>query len=507
MPIRSQKPLTAEDKKNLLMLLEEARSRGIEVPAEAQQALQDKKKITWPLASNGYFLRNDGHLYIPHPEQEAFIKSNARFVLFYGSRGSGKTAAGAQKALMKIMMGESGIIMNPDFENLKFSTWLEFRNWIPWNMVVPSQRHRAHPEWNPTQPFAMIFNNGASVYLKGGKESHSSRGRNANWFWYDEGGRDEDGMTWRITNASVRIGKLAPQSWCTETPRPTEHWSYKFFIEKEIPQEAIDEFEKVYGSDRILVEAFHGTIAQNKDNLSPSFYADVLANYPSGYLRAQEVDGEFANEGGKIGDRAWFDGKVLDESPERVLKKVRFWDLAATEKKMVGKKSELNDPDETVGTLMSKYISDDKKKTNFCIENQVAGWWSWDDLLNAIANTARRDGPYVTVVLEEEPGSGGKNQVAAVKTHFKRFPELSSIKVVGQKAREVGDRVMAANHWFAVAADGRMYMIKGEWNGKFLGQLDGFTQVLHDDRVTSITGAMNYLSPFKAWVKTSFLSL
>ncbi len=66
---------------------------------------------------------------------------------------------------------------------------------------------------------------------------------------------------------------------------------------------------------------------------------------------------------------------------------------------------------------------------------------------------------------------------------------------------------MAANHWFAVAADGRIYMVKGDWNEKFLGQLDGFTQVAHDDRVTSITGAMNWLSPFKAWAKTSFMSL
>ncbi len=66
---------------------------------------------------------------------------------------------------------------------------------------------------------------------------------------------------------------------------------------------------------------------------------------------------------------------------------------------------------------------------------------------------------------------------------------------------------MAANHWFAVASDGRMWMVAGDWNSKFLGQLDGFTQVMHDDRVTSITGAMNFLSPFKAWSRVPFLSI
>jgi len=180
--------------------------------------------------------------------------------------------------------------------------------------------------------------------------------------------------------------------------------------------------------------------------------------------------------------------------------------LAATEKKMVGKKSEMNDPDESVGSLVSKFIGEEKKD-NFCVEHQVGGYWGWDALLEAIANTARHDGPYVAVVLEEEPGSGGKNQVAAVKSYFKKFPELASISVIGQRARDVGDRVMAANHWFAIAADGRMWMVRGDWNGKFLGQVDGFTQILHDDRCTSVTGAMSWLSPFKSWNRNPFLSL
>ena len=66
---------------------------------------------------------------------------------------------------------------------------------------------------------------------------------------------------------------------------------------------------------------------------------------------------------------------------------------------------------------------------------------------------------------------------------------------------------MAANHWFAVAAQGKMWMVKGLWNEKCLAQIDGFTQITHDDRVTSITGAMTYVRPFKSWSKTSFISL
>ena len=125
----------------------------------------------------------------------------------------------------------------------------------------------------------------------------------------------------------------------------------------------------------------------------------------------------------------------------------------------------------------------------------------------AIANTARHDGPYVPIVLEEEPGSGGKNQVAVVASYFKTFPELASHQVIGQRARDVGDRVMAANHWFSLASAGQMWLVKGGWNEKFLSQLDGFTQIEHDDRVTSVTGGMTYIRPFKQWRKVPFISL
>ena len=197
--------------------------------------------------------------------------------------------------------------------------------------------------------------------------------------------------------------------------------------------------------------------------------------------------------------------RILDKAPENVIKRVRFWDLAGTEKK-----SAKDDPDESVGTLASSFFLRDengKRDTNWCFEHQVGGYWKWDDLLEAIANTARHDGPYVAVVLEEEPGSGGKNQVAAVRSYFKQFPELAAHKVIGQKAKDVGDRVMAANHWFALAADGKMWIVRGAWNDRFLGQLDGFTQIEHDDRVTSGTGAMTWLRPFKGWAKVPFISL
>jgi phage terminase large subunit-like protein len=270
-------------------------------------------------------------------------------------------------------------------------------------------------------------------------------------------------------------------------------------MERDLPEEAVELLSK---DDRILIETFKGSITDNKDNVDAGFYASVVSAFPSGWLRSQEVDGEFATEGGKIGDRRWFDGKARDEAPNPVNKRVRFWDLAATEKKQAK-----DDPDEAVGSLVSKRFDDEIRKDLYCIEHQIAGMWEWEKLLAAIANTARHDGADVPVVLEEEPGSGGKNQVAAVSAFFKTQPDLVNHKVIGQRARDVGDRVMAANHWFAIASDGRMEIVKGSWNEKLLSQVDGFTQLIHDDRVTSVTGAFHYLSPFKTWKRLPFMNL
>jgi len=495
MPTAIAQPLSREESRELEALLMEIESRGIKEP----EALNPKiKDVKWRVGGNGYFLRDDGKQYVPTQEQEKFIKSDARFVLFRAGRGGGKSAAGAQKAMFKIAKGEDGQVINPVFGDFKTSTWPEFKRWIDWGMVVPSQRHRKNDAWSPHQPFTMVFVNGAKVYCKGLKDPRTARGANINWLWYDEAASDETGMSWKIAIASVRVGEN-PQAWATTTPKGQEHWVYKFFIERDLPQEAVELLSK---GDKILIETFKGTINENKENLDPGFYASIISAFPSGWLRAQEVDGEFATEGGKIGDRRWFDGHILEDSPEFVAKRVRFWDLAGTEKKQAK-----DDPDETVGSLVSKRRDDERKTDVFCVEHQVAGWWAWEQLLEAIANTARHDGMEIPVILEEEPGSGGKNQVAAVASHFKKFPELAHHKVIGQRARDVGDRVMAANHWFAIAAEGRVEMVKGGWNDKTLAQIDGFTQLLHDDRVTSITGAMTALNPFRSWKRVPFLTL
>ena len=124
MPTSAAIPLKLEEQQKLLALLTELRSRGREMPEDYQNLLNPEtvKDVKWRLGGNGYFLKDDGSQYKPAPQQEAFIKSTARFVMGRGGRGSGKSAAGAQKANFKIKDGEDGAVINPVFSDFKTST-------------------------------------------------------------------------------------------------------------------------------------------------------------------------------------------------------------------------------------------------------------------------------------------------------------------------------------------------------------------------------------------------
>ena len=94
--------LTSEERKKLLYMVQEMQSRGIEVPKESL-ALLESHDPEWPVDPDGYFIKRDGTQFVPYEEQEKFILSRAVLSQFRSGRGGGKTGAGAQKALRKII--------------------------------------------------------------------------------------------------------------------------------------------------------------------------------------------------------------------------------------------------------------------------------------------------------------------------------------------------------------------------------------------------------------------
>lgn len=489
--------LSNQEEKQLKILLAEAERRGLSL-----DDIDPNYTRRFSLGPNGYFVKRDGTLYTPSPPQKLFIESKARFSLFYGSRASGKSSGGSQKALLKIRDGESGAIYNPDFENLKTATWPEFREWIDWGMVIPNQRYRSEKDWEPARPFNLNFNNGAEVRIKGVKDPDAARGPNINWLWYDEASRDPSGESWKTAVAAVRVGH-APQAWATATPSGKDHWMYDFFIEENIPEDALEAYEEA-NLDYPLIEAFHGTIKENKDNLDPGYYASMLTAYTDGWMKEQEIKGHFVEQGGVLGDRSWFIGKIIPYPKDLNLRKrVRFWDLAASEKKKFKGRKKKNDPDESVGTRMSVDVDGE-----FYIEHQIGGHWEYAELRENIMRTAMQDGPAVPIFLEEEPGSGGKNQVAALREWIHdKFDKKDIPRPSIEGWKPPNDRIVLANIWFAEASKGKIHLVKGKWNEPMLDQLSSFPIGRHDDRITSITGARMNVAPIQEWSSPEFLAI
>ncbi len=478
--------------RKLTLLLQEAQKRGIDTRALAPK----NEVLKWKTDENNYWIRNDGKIFKPSEAQRKFISSTARFVALISGRGGGKTAAGAQKAGQKIMAGYSGAVLNPDFENFKESTWAEFRQWIPWDMVHPRHQRMRYQDWTPREPFVLTFLNGARVICKGLKDPDSARGPNINWLWYDEAGRDRTGLSWKLAIASVRVGDN-PQAWITTTPAGKTHWIYEFFLDEEKIRQAREEYQKA--ENREYVEVFFTSILENKENIDVGFFASLIAAYPSGYLKEQEIFGRFVDPEGVLGNRDWFNGKIIPTCIDGSLikKKVRFWDLAGTEKKIAKRKA--GDPDETVGTLVSY------DGTNYYVEHQIGGQWEWFDVKKKILETTLSDGPFVDVFVEQEPASGGKNQIAELDDFIRR--EISGHPGI-KGYRPEGDRVMLANYWFSLAAQGKIFLVDGEWVGKFLDQLSVFPEGKHDDRITSVSGAIVNLTPIvKKWKKIEFIAV
>ena len=447
------------------------------------------------------------------------IEVNSASHLFLVSRAliaTHNTTAGAQKALFRVMAGKSGAVMSPDFENFRTSTWPELQQWIPWSMVVPKHRYRASTSWEAIRPFTIVFMNGARIYCKGLKDPESARGANLNWFWYDEGRRDPTGLGWKNAIAFLRVGEK-PQAWCTTTMASLDHWTNTFFLGKETNteiQKIIDDLKKT-GIEQNLFSTYKTSPREN-DAIDPMFLASLLSAYPTGYLRQREIDGEPADEGGSLGTREWFEKKDLAEIPDWAVKFTRFWDLAASEKKILkGKK--MNDPDETIGTLLGTDKEKDLVKKRFAISDQAGGFLAWKQLKEFILDVTHRDVErlgMVTVCFEQEPASGGKNQVAELKefleTELKKRWQIGTnqVKIEALEAKKLGDRVLAANTWFSEANNGQFYYVKGLWNEKFFSQLDTFDGLKHDDRITSVTGARHHIAPIqKKFGKVDFLAL
>jgi predicted phage terminase large subunit-like protein len=175
---------------------------------------------------------------------------------------------------------------------------------------------------------------------------------------------------------------------------------------------------------------------------------------------------------GFVFNRAWF--KPLDAEPVGGAV-VRYFDKAGTEK------AGTNDPDWTAGVKMRR-LSDGR----VVVSHVISGRWSSLERNRVIRQIAEADGRHVPIVVEQEPGSGGKESAEIT------IRELAGWDV--RADRVTGDRIARMGPLSAQAEAGNVYYVRGEWNESFLQELHSVPHGRHDDQATAAAGAFNTLT-------------
>jgi predicted phage terminase large subunit-like protein len=188
------------------------------------------------------------------------------------------------------------------------------------------------------------------------------------------------------------------------------------------------------------------------------------------YAAAGQLQQRPVPAGGGLFHRAWFtivDGGAAD----RVVRRCRFWDCAATE----------GGGDWTVGVLLGETAA-----TQYYVEDVVRGQWSASDVDRIMRQTAERDGPRVRIREEQEPGSAGK---AVVTAHLRLLTgfDYKGVPAAGEKTTRW--RPLAAQ-----AEPGHVFVVRGAWNAEWLDELTMAPFGKHDDQVDATAGAFSELA-------------
>ena len=171
---------------------------------------------------------------------------------------------------------------------------------------------------------------------------------------------------------------------------------------------------------------------------------------------------------------------MVDHVPAE-LDVVRYWDLAATEK------TELNDPDWTVGVKLGR-----DRNGGYWLLDAVRARANPGDVERLLRDTAVQEGKEVKIGFGQDPGQAGKSQAQyLVRT-------LSSFTVT--PAPESGDKQTRFGPFSSQCRAGNVKILRGLWNEELFRVLEGFPDLAHDDEVDACSGALEMLNPpMQSW--------
>lgn len=202
--------------------------------------------------------------------------------------------------------------------------------------------------------------------------------------------------------------------------------------------------------------------------------------HPVMWKRLLRGDWDAADPGTMFQPRIWLDeDDYLEQAPvDGVAKRVRYWDLAATEQT-----ASSPDPDWTAGAKVSRLSTG-----FFVVEHVLRVRATPGKVETIVAHTATTDGEACTQWMDQDPGQAGKAQAE----HYKRTVFPDDIRARSQPV--VGNKALRARPFAAAMEKHRVKVVVGEWNDSFFDELEAFSDVPkesgpHDDQVDASSGA------------------
>ena len=157
--------------------------------------------------------------------------------------------------------------------------------------------------------------------------------------------------------------------------------------------------------------------------------------------------------------------------PGTISSKVRYWDKAGSQ----------DTGAYTVGVLMGRAADG-----RFWVLDVIRGQWDSSRREKIIRATAEMDGKGVTVGIEQEPGSGGKESAENTVRNLAGW----KIKV----DRPTGDKATRADPYSCQVNAGNVSLATGEWNRAYMDELQYFPHSTYKDQTDASAGAFNLLA-------------
>ena len=396
----------------------------------------------------------------PSLTQKVFLKSTAQEVLFGGAAGGGKSSALIMAALQYVdVPGYSAILFRRTYADLALPGALmdRFRDWT---------MHYDDVHWNANS-YTATFPSGARVtfgYLNNVNDYLRYKGSEFQFIGMDEVTeiRESD---YRYMFSRLRRPASGPLAQVPLRMRaatnPAPNWVRQRFL--------------VEGKDRGRI--FIPSMLTDNPGIDPASYRAVLQELDPVERKRLEFGDWWSTALGSLFNRESFE--IIDDSEipsfSNDTQIVRFWDLAGSEPTQSNP-----DPDWTVGCLGAFdngvfYILDIRRI-------RAKG----DKVEKFIRATAAEDGPEIPIMMEQEPGSAGKNLI----DQYARYV-LPGYNFTGQRA--TGDKVTRAKPLSAAVANGNVRLIRAAWNTDFLDEVSSFPEArVHDDQVDATVHAFNH---------------